>query len=140
MSSISSFLKFLNYFWGPTNFLLLTKPISNISFLLFQEPVCYVTLHDFFNDVKSWVVPNSVICTNWSQAKISALMFSFHGKKCRILVRWRFIGPSLLEVSRILLRDGVATILKFILNYFHCFLKSSLILICKYLLVFLNNE
>ena len=77
MSSISSFLKFLNYFWGPTNFLLLTKPISNISFLFFQEPVCYVTLHDFFNDVKSWVVPKSDSCTNWSQSKIRALIFTF---------------------------------------------------------------
>ena len=34
MSSISCFLKFLNYFWAPTYFLLIpTKPISNISFL-----------------------------------------------------------------------------------------------------------
>ena len=69
MSSISSFLKFLNYFWGPTNFLLLTKPISNISFLpIFQEPVCYVTLHDC----------EKLGCTEIAQSTVKDESFDIH--------------------------------------------------------------
>ena len=129
MSSISSFLKFLNYFWGPTNFLLLTKPISNISFLFFQEPVCYVTLHDFLMMWKVGLYRNrtvvqtdhsqrlelwfftfqvfmarKVVCTQSKkirvQRKMRALIFTINGKKSRI-VKWQIIvnGSSFMTLE-----------------------------------------